>query len=171
MHVGSELPPLPLNKSCIEVFADFLTYLFQCASRFIKDAHANRENVWSSVQKDIHFVLSHPNGWEGFQQSQMRKAAIVAGLISDSPNEHARITFVTEGEASLHFAIQNGLSAQDIKVRTVMLRRMGLLLTLLQKGDGVIIVDAGGGTIDVSTYGKSANKEAFEEIAAPECAF
>ena len=48
---------------------------------------------------------------------------------------------------------------------------MGLLLTLLQKGDGVIIIDAGGGTIDVSTYGKSANKEAFEEIAAPECAF
>lgn len=91
MHVGSELPPLPLNKSCIEVFADFLTYLFQCASRFIKDAHANGENVWSSVQKDIHFVLSHPNGWEGFQQSQMRKAAILAGLISDSPNEHARI--------------------------------------------------------------------------------
>ena len=129
MHVGSELPPLPLNKSCIEVFADFLTYLFQCASRFIKDAHANGGNVWSSVQKDIHFVLSHPNGWEGFQQSQMRKAAILAGLISDSPNEHARITFVTEGEASLHFAIQNGLSAQDIKVRTVMLRRMGLLLT------------------------------------------
>lgn len=77
---------------------------------------------------------------------------------------------LTEGETSLHFAIQNGLSAQDIKVRTVMLRRMGLLLTLLQKGDGVIIVDAGGGTIDVSTYGKSANKEAFEEIAAPECA-
>lgn len=170
MHVGSELPPLPLNKSCIEVFADFLTYLFQCASRFIKDAHANGENVWSSVQKDIHFVLSHPNGWEGFQQSQMRKAAILAGLISDSPDEHARITFVTEGEASLHFAIQNGLSAQDIKVRTVMLCRMGLLLTLLQKGDGVIIVDAGGGTIDVSTYGKSANKEALEEIAVPECA-
>lgn len=123
MHVGSELPPLPLNKSCIEVFADFLTYLFQCASRFIKDAHANGENVWSSVQKDIHFVLSHPNGWEGFQQSQMRKAAILAGLISDTPDEHARITFVTEAEASLHFAIQNGLSAQEIKARTVMLRR------------------------------------------------
>jgi len=41
----------------------------------------------------------------------------------------------------------------------------------LQKGDGVIVVDAGGGTIDVSTYGKSAIKEAFEEIAGPECAF
>ncbi|KIJ93867.1 hypothetical protein K443DRAFT_134933 [Laccaria amethystina LaAM-08-1] len=149
MYVGSELPLLPLNKSCIEVFADFLTYLFQCASRFIKDAHANGENVWSSVQKDIHF-------------SQMRKAAVLAGLISDAPDEYARITFVTEGEASLHFAIQNGLSAQDIKARTVMLRR---------GGDGVIIVDAGGGTIDVSTYGKSTNKEAFEEIAAPECHF
>jgi len=79
--------------------------------------------MWSSVQKDIQFVLSHPNGWEGFQQSQMRKAAVLAGLISDTPDEHARITFVTEGEASLHFAIQNGLSAQDIKARTVLLYR------------------------------------------------
>jgi hypothetical protein len=65
---------------------------------------------------------------EGFQQSQMRKAAVLAGLISDAPDEYARITFVTEGEASLHFAIQNGLSAQDIKARTVMLRRVYYLL-------------------------------------------
>ncbi len=27
------------------------------------------------------YVLSHPNGWEGTQQSQMRSAAILAGLI------------------------------------------------------------------------------------------
>ncbi len=55
------------------------------------------------------FVLSHPNGWEGTQQSQMRTAAILAGLIPDTPTGNARLSFVTEGEASLHFAIQNGL--------------------------------------------------------------
>lgn len=34
-----------------------------------------------------------------------------------------------------------------------------------------MIVDAGGGTIDVSSYSKSSRgaKEAFEEVAAPQC--
>ncbi len=38
-------------------------------------------------------------------------------------------------------------------------------------GDGVVIVDAGGGTIDISSYcrNKNATKENFEEIAAPQC--
>jgi hypothetical protein len=55
----------------------------------------------------MYFVLSHPNGWEGKEQSQMRKAAIQAGLVPDNPSGHSKISFVTEGEASLHFAIEN----------------------------------------------------------------
>jgi hypothetical protein len=41
----------------------------------------------------------------------------------------------------------------------------------LQQGDGVVIVDAGGGTIDISSYsGKtSASIMTFEEVAAPQC--
>jgi molecular chaperone DnaK (HSP70) len=33
----------------------------------------------------------------------------------------------------------------------------------------VVIVDAGGGTIDFSTFSRSGNHNAFEEIAAPQC--
>ncbi len=35
----------------------------------------------------------------------------------------------------------------------------------------MVIVDAGGGTIDISSYyrNKNAAKENFEEIAAPQC--
>ena len=41
----------------------------------------------------------------------------------------------------------------------------------MQEGDGVTIVDAGGGTIDVSSYSRNttASKETFEEVAAPQC--
>ena len=39
----------------------------------------------------------------------------------------------------------------------------------LEEGDGVIIVDMGGGTIDFSTFSHSGNHNAFEEIAAPQC--
>ncbi|KAF8155273.1 hypothetical protein BJ912DRAFT_1050978 [Pholiota molesta] len=139
-----------------ECLADFLAYLFECASSYIQDTHANGVDLWASVKGQIDFVLSHPNGWEGTQQSEMRKAAVLAGLVPDTTAGHARLSFVTEGEASLHFAIQNGLPVGAMK-----------------KGDGVVIVDAGGGTIDVSSYSRntSVSKETFEEVAAPQCHF
>lgn len=36
----------------------------------------------------------------------------------------------------------------------------------------MVIVDAGGGTIDISVYSRNlkTTKEAYEEIAAPQCA-
>ena len=66
--------------------------------------------------EDIDYVLSHPNGWEGIQQMQMRQAAVQAGLIPDTTKGHAWISFVMEGEASLHFSIQNGLPSGAMKV-------------------------------------------------------
>ena len=86
----------------VEVFADFLKYLLECASSYIQDTHVNGPAVWNSVESHIDFVLSHPNGWEGTQQSEIRKAAVLAGLIPNNPSGHSRLSFVTEGEASLH---------------------------------------------------------------------
>ena len=150
-----KIPPLPLNKTVIDVFADFLAYLLECASSFIQDTHANGVRLWESVKDQLYFVLSHPNGWEGPQQAQMRKAALLGKLIPDTTAGHARLSFVTEGEASLHFAVQNGLP-----------------VGVMEDGEGVVIVDAGGGTIDISSYSKDVPGEAanrFEEVAASQC--
>ena len=68
----------------------------------------------------IDFVLSHPNRWEDTQKSEMRRAAVLADLIPDSTAGHARLSFVTEGEAILHFSIRNGLPAGAIKVGWLM---------------------------------------------------
>ena len=46
----------------------------------------------------------------------MRQAAVKAGLVPDTAAGRARIAFVTEGEASLHFAIKHGLPVQATKV-------------------------------------------------------
>ncbi|KIM40826.1 hypothetical protein M413DRAFT_27963 [Hebeloma cylindrosporum] len=148
-----DIPPLPLNKTVVEVFADFLEYLFKCASAYLQDSYGT--GWWASVQYQIEFVLSHPNGWEGAQQSEMRRAAILAGLVPDTTAGNARLLFVTEGEASLHFAIHNGLPTGAIR-----------------NGEGVVIVDAGGGTIDVSSYCKNVSGgsvDKFDEVAAPQC--
>ena len=152
--LSDDIPPLPFNKTIVEVFADFLAYLLECASSFIQETHANGVDLWASVSDRIDFVLSHPNGWEGAQQAQLRKAAVLANLIPDTTAGHARLSFVTEGEASLHFAVQNGLP-----------------VGVMEDGEGVVLVDAGGGTIDISSYSRHVGEGTarFEEVAAPQC--
>ncbi|KAL5525758.1 hypothetical protein ACEPAG_7095 [Sanghuangporus baumii] len=152
---GMRLSPLPPGKSSEDVFGDFLAYLFNCTRKFIEDTHANGANLWLAVERDIHFVLSHPNGWEGAQQSRMRRAAISGGLIPNTDEGKARIRFVTEGEASMHACILSGL-AHDV----------------LASGNGFVVADAGGGTLDVSSYIlRGTHPLQIEEVAPPDCVF
>ena len=113
---GMRLSPLPHGKTAVHVFGDFLSYLFRCTHSFIVDTHANGHALWRAVENDIQFVLSHPNGWEGAQQTKMRRAAVHGGLIPDTNEGKARIRFVTEGEASLHACVLNGLAADVLQV-------------------------------------------------------
>lgn len=112
----AKLKPLPLKKTAVDVFADFLAYLFACTRRYILETHASGASLWNSVQQRIDFVISHPNGWEGPQQARLRQAAVRANLIPDTQSGHSRLHFVTEGEASLHFCINSGLAADVIEV-------------------------------------------------------
>ncbi|KAJ3815434.1 hypothetical protein F5876DRAFT_85802 [Lentinula aff. lateritia] len=156
LRTHQQILSLPPDKSVIDVFADFLRYLFLCCRTFIEETLLpDGKSFWESVKDRIVFVLSHPNGWEGRQQSSMRRAVVLAGLAPDSPEGQNRILFVTEGEASLHFCINNGLTVQST-----------------QEHEGIIIVDAGGGTIDLSAYSVSnTDTNAFEEISRSECCF
>lgn len=112
-EISNYIPPLPFNKTAVDVFADFLAYLLQCASRYIRETHVDGVDLWEG---QINFVISHPNGLEGAQQSEMRNAAFLAGLIPDTTAGHSRLFFVSEGEATAHFAFQNGLLAEAMEV-------------------------------------------------------
>jgi len=114
--VTQKIPPLPPGKSAVDVFADFLRYLHKCTWAYIPETHAIGNELWRTLESSAEFVLGHPNGWEGAQQGLMRKAAIAAGVIPDTVEGHARLSFVTEGEAGLHFCIQNGLTNDAIEV-------------------------------------------------------
>ncbi|TFK64297.1 hypothetical protein BDN72DRAFT_901681, partial [Pluteus cervinus] len=69
------IPRLPAGKTIIDVFADYFRYLFQSTKTYIEERHPSGKLLWSSFESNIEFILSHPNGWEGAQQSQMRQAA------------------------------------------------------------------------------------------------
>ena len=117
-HVtDSDLPPLPTNKTAVEVLSDFMKYLQRCAQIYIAETHS--ESLWKSVETNIDFVLTHPNGWEGAQQSEIRRAVVLAGFISDTLEGQSRIQLLTEGEASLHYCIGNGVTSEATTVRDV----------------------------------------------------
>ena len=111
-----KIPPLPEGKTVVQVFADFLRYLHQCARTYIEESNLNGPNMWKRLEPTIEYVLSHPNGWEGGQQALMRKAAILAGFIPDTEAGRSRLFFVTEGETSLHFCIEKGLASKATAV-------------------------------------------------------
>jgi hypothetical protein len=117
-HISDQdVRPLPASVTPVQVFADFLRYLYSCARRYIETTHASGVELWGSLEDRLEFVLSHPNGWEGQQQNQMRMAAVLAGLIPDSDEGQSRLQLVTEGEASLHFCVRNGLANDAMQVR------------------------------------------------------
>lgn len=110
----------------VQVFGDFLRYLYDCTQLFIEETHAGGAELWASVEHRTEFVLTHPNGWEGAQQALMRNAAIYGGLVPDTMDGYARIHFVTEGEASLHYCIGNNYAAELIKVFSILTKLFNL---------------------------------------------
>lgn len=99
-----------IGKTALEIFADFLKYLNEVSRQYIEEVHPGiGTSVWESGE--IHYILSHPNGWGGPQQSLIRQAAQMAGLVTTRPTDHRKITFVTEGEASLNRCIEKGVVA------------------------------------------------------------
>ena len=114
----SLIPPLPPGKSVVSVAADFFRYLFECTKQYIEESHANGMDVWNSVARDIDYVISHPNGWGGYQQTQLRDAMELAGLV-DGNDPVEKVSFITEGEASLHFALRHGLPKEVMEVSSI----------------------------------------------------
>ena len=115
---ADQITPLPPNKTVIDVFVDFMKYLCKCTRDYLQETYPNEPDLWGAMERNnaIDFVLTHPNGWEGSQQAQMRQAAVRAGLVPDTNAGHARVCFVTEGEASLHLCIQRGLTTPAMEV-------------------------------------------------------
>ena len=107
---------LPKGKTIIDIFADFMRYLFDSAKALFKSSEPNGELRWDSISGSIELVLTHPNGWGGPQQTHLRNAAIKAGIVPDTPAGHASVHFVTEGEASFNFCATNTQAGKNLKV-------------------------------------------------------
>ena len=106
----------PMGKTIIDIFSDFIRYLFDSTKELFISSDQNGGHRWNSASGNVELVLTHPNGWAGPQQSQLRTAAVRANIVPDTPEGHARVHFVTEGEASFNFCVTHTKAGKNLKV-------------------------------------------------------
>ncbi|KAG2069443.1 hypothetical protein BDR04DRAFT_1119060 [Suillus decipiens] len=63
---------------------------------YIKETHPSRSNLWQSLENCIKFVFTHPNDWDGPQQTQIRLATVLAGLNLSAYSIALSLTLIKE---------------------------------------------------------------------------
>jgi hypothetical protein len=153
--VGKELtfPPLPPGVNIKTIYADFLKFLYGSTGEFIRRNIQGGATTWSRLQTKTEFIFATPNGWDARQQGFLRDAAVQGGLLP-AHNADDRIGFITEAEASVHFAMAHSDSRDWM--------RPGVVFAIL---------DAGGSTVDTTLYRCEAMRPhlKLKEVKGSEC--
>ena len=97
-------PDLPPGVSLRQIYSDFLGYLLKHTRAFFEDRILDGKQIWERYSPTMEVVIAHPNGWGTHEQSILRRAAVIGGLV-DRRDADERIRFVTEAEASVHFVM------------------------------------------------------------------
>ncbi|KAI9862590.1 MAG: hypothetical protein M1824_001139 [Vezdaea acicularis] len=122
------LPPLPPGKSEIDVAAD---YLFKLRQAMRNQLQKTLGEVFAREERNIRYFLTVPAIWNDAGKAATRAAAVQAGFLRDENDN--RLTLITEPEAAAMFCSKTGLL--NLKIH-----------------DAVLIVDCGGGTVDLIAY-------------------
>ncbi|KAG8760330.1 hypothetical protein FRC14_003342 [Serendipita sp. 396] len=148
-----EVPPLPSGVTLKKVYKHFLRWLWDHAQDFFKNNTVDGERIWERLGGKSFIILATPNGWDTTQQGFLRQAVIEAGIINKGQDED-RLFFVTEGEASVHYALHYSQSK-----------------SWLNDGSMFAVTDAGGSTVDSTLYRCKGlvPKLVLEEVCASEC--
>ena len=164
-QMGTELPE---GKIIVDIFADLMRHLFDTTKAKFEFLEPDGALRWDSISESIELVLTHPFGWGGPQQAHLRDAAVKAGIVKDIDAD-SHIHFFTEGEANFCYYAAFTAVGKNLKVcRTVPTKCR--ILTHSKPGQQLLIVDAGGGTIDISTHKVLSNEPLrVEELHEPKC--
>jgi hypothetical protein len=116
-----------------QVYADMMKYMIKNTQQFFETTTANGADIWARVRDGIVIVLPTPNGWDKSEQVILRKAAIMASLVTEKTAGQL-LHFVTQAEASVHYALTQQ-PGEWLKERTVF-----------------AVIDCGGSTVDTAVY-------------------
>jgi hypothetical protein len=147
-----EIPALPRRTTLDQIYSDFIKYLYDKTRKFFIETSPDGQNIWNRLEKSNLVIFCVPNGWDISQQNFLRDSAIKAGIVSEC-DSNERIKFVTEGEASIHYAVAHTSSTGWLKENRMF-----------------AIIDAGGSTIDSALYEcKTSQPLQLEEVCTSEC--
>ncbi|KAF8328516.1 uncharacterized protein EI90DRAFT_2974277 [Cantharellus anzutake] len=131
------LDPLPDGVPLSTIYEDLFGYLIKHTQDTFIHRVLDGAHVWKTYIPSADVVIAHPNGWGLREQDFMRRAVVAANIVPESES-HARIFFVTEGEASVHYCMFHA----D-------------LVSQLKPNVEFVVCDAGGSTVDTTTYSVS----------------
>ncbi|KIM20664.1 hypothetical protein M408DRAFT_333875 [Serendipita vermifera MAFF 305830] len=146
-----EVPPLPKGVTIEQVYADMMRYLMDSTHQSFAKTTPNGAQIWARLRDTMVIVLATPNGWDLREQGALRKAAIRASLVTEENAGHL-LQFVTESEASVHYALASNHN------------------NWLQKNTVFAVMDCGGSTVDTAVYRCiSTNPLSLKEACPSEC--
>ncbi|KAJ3184246.1 hypothetical protein HDU87_005093 [Geranomyces variabilis] len=138
---------MPEGVDPLDIVSEYLKELFTTL------LHKLQERFGQSLQaEDIHYCLTVPAIWSETAKQRMRQCAVQAGLISSTEINMPRLTLVLEPEAAAVYCCKRMTEAQ------------------MRSGDTFMVVDAGGGTVDIVVQKWSAGvaNQRLSELARGE---
>jgi hypothetical protein len=142
---------LPAGVDIERVYADMMRYLMENTKLFFEKTTPNGAEIWARLRGAIVIVLPTPNRRGTREQVTIRKAAIMASLVTEETADRL-LHFVTQAEASVHYA----LTQQPHE--------------WLKKGTVLAVIDCGGSTVDTAIYRcVSTSPLGLEKVYLGEC--
>jgi molecular chaperone DnaK (HSP70) len=120
--------------SVLRLIAEFLRLVKETA---LKDISETLGGAGLLDENEIRWCLTVPAVWREDSKNIMRRAAELAGLIGEGTQEAERLLLVLEPEAAA------------VHCQQVMMRQNE---SALENGKVIMIVDAGGGTVDITVH-------------------
>lgn len=121
--------------SVIDLIAEFLKRVKEVA---LDDIKLGLGGEGLSDEKEIRWCLTVPAVWQEDSKKLMRRAAQIAGLIGEGSEEQEKLLLVLEPEAAALHCQQTMLRNNE--------------LSPLVDGKVIMVVDAGGGTVDITVH-------------------
>ena len=102
---------LPPGISITKVYSDYMAYLIGHTKKHIEDyfgsgsgSAGSGSGIAQLFSEQGEIILAHPNHWGSTEQDILKKAAVQAGIITESGLSR-RLHFVEEAEASASFCL------------------------------------------------------------------
>ncbi|KAI0439053.1 hypothetical protein F4803DRAFT_568959 [Xylaria telfairii] len=133
-----------LGKTAVEIVGDYLKVLWNHVISEIED-----EKGTSLIRGTrYHVVLSIPAIWKDYARDRMREAAKRAGIFDHRIAGETTLDFISEPEAAALATLPELDNRDDLAI-----------------GDSFVVMDAGGGTVDIISY----KVEKLEPMIVSEC--